>query len=239
MQSRLKRYRIVKVLYKTGDSHENISYPAPDTAGGGKRRRAAHRARHGADRFMRRLPTSSCCRSSGTSACLSYRTIWNFAEEKDGPLMRRISEKAKQLNAFIHCGSFAEKCGDKLYNSCILFDRKGTDLAVYHKIHLFSCYGHEADTFTHGDKAVVVDTEEFGRGRPLDMLRHTLPGALPPHDRGPRRGGIHRADRVALTRARTPSRCAPACARSKTPRTSSSATSRDSTSTCACSATAR
>lgn len=94
---------------------------------------------------------------------LSYRTIWNFAEESDGPLMRRISEKAKKLNAFIHCGSFAEKCGDKLYNACILFDRKGTDLAEYRKIHLFSCYGHEADTFTHGDKAVVVDTGDFGR----------------------------------------------------------------------------
>lgn len=94
---------------------------------------------------------------------LSYRTIWDFAEEKDGPLMRRISEKARALGAYIHCGSFAEKRGDKLFNASILFDRRGNDIAEYHKIHLFSCYGHEADSFTHGDKAVVVDTGEFGK----------------------------------------------------------------------------
>ncbi len=94
---------------------------------------------------------------------LSYRTIWNFAEAKYGPLMSRVSEKAKKLNAFIHCGSFAEKRGDNLFNASILFDRRGNDIAEYHKIHLFSCYGHEADAFSHGDKAVVVDTEEFGK----------------------------------------------------------------------------
>ena len=93
---------------------------------------------------------------------LSYRTIWNFAEEKDGPLMRRISEKAKELGAFIHCGSFVHKEGDKIYNTSLLFDRKGTDVAEYRKIHLFSCYGREADSFTHGTKPVVVDTE-FGK----------------------------------------------------------------------------
>ncbi|MDO5115061.1 MAG: nitrilase-related carbon-nitrogen hydrolase [Synergistaceae bacterium] len=93
---------------------------------------------------------------------LSYRTIWNFAEERDGPLMRRISAKARELGAFIHCGSFVHKEGDRIFNTSILFDRKGTDIAEYRKIHLFSCYGREADSFTHGTKAVVVDTE-FGR----------------------------------------------------------------------------
>lgn len=90
---------------------------------------------------------------------LSYRTIWNFAEEKDGPLMRRISDKARELGAFIHCGSFVHKDGDKIFNTSILFDRKGTDIAEYRKIHLFSCYGREADSFTHGTEPTVVDTE--------------------------------------------------------------------------------
>ena len=94
---------------------------------------------------------------------LAYRTIWNFAEERDGALMRRLSEKARELGAYLHCGSFAQKVKDKLYNTSILFDRRGNDIAEYRKIHLFSCYGHEADSFTHGDKAVVVETEEFGK----------------------------------------------------------------------------
>ena len=90
---------------------------------------------------------------------LSYRTVRGFAEDREGPLMRRISSKAKELHAFINCGSYVQKAGDKLYNTTTLFDRNGTDVAEYHKIHLFSCYGHEADTFEHGSKAVVVDTE--------------------------------------------------------------------------------
>lgn len=94
---------------------------------------------------------------------LSYSRIWDFAEEKDGPLMRRLSDKARELGAYIHCGSFAQKVGDKLYNTSILFDRCGSDIAEYHKVHLFSCFGHEADAFTHGEKAVVVETEDFGK----------------------------------------------------------------------------
>ena len=49
-----------------------------------------------------------------------------------------------------------------MFNTSILFDRKGTDVAEYRKIHLFSCYGREADFFTHGTKPAVADTE-FGK----------------------------------------------------------------------------
>ena len=93
---------------------------------------------------------------------LSYRTIRNFAEDKEGPLMSRLSDKARELGAFIHCGSFVHKEGDNIFNTSILFDRKGTDIAEYRKIHLFSCYGREADSFTHGTKPTVADTE-FGK----------------------------------------------------------------------------
>ena len=93
---------------------------------------------------------------------LSYRTIRNFAEDKEGQLMSRLSDKARELGAFIHCGSFVHKEGDKMFNTSILFDRKGTDVAEYRKIHLFSCYGREADFFTHGTKPAVADTE-FGK----------------------------------------------------------------------------
>lgn len=90
---------------------------------------------------------------------LSYRTIEEHAEERTGHLMSLISEKARKLCAFIHCGSFVEKDGGNFYNTSILFDRNGTDVAVYRKIHLFSCYGHEADFFTHGEELSVTDTE--------------------------------------------------------------------------------
>lgn len=90
---------------------------------------------------------------------LNYRTIWDFAEEKEGPLMCRLSDKARELGAFIHCGSFVHKEGERLFNTSLLFDRKGTDVAEYRKIHLFSCYGHEADVFTHGTQPTVVGTE--------------------------------------------------------------------------------
>lgn len=93
---------------------------------------------------------------------ISYRTLAEHAEPIDGPLMSAISAKAREVGAYIHCGTFAERDGDKIYNTSLLFDRNGTDIASYRKIHLFSWYGREAESFSHGEKPVVVSTE-FGR----------------------------------------------------------------------------
>ncbi|MEG1823268.1 MAG: nitrilase-related carbon-nitrogen hydrolase [Cloacibacillus sp.] len=90
---------------------------------------------------------------------LSYETIYDIAESKYGALMTLVSEKAKELKAFIHCGSFVNRIGDKLFNTSILFDRNGNDVAEYRKIHLFSCIGRESVMFSHGDKIVVAETE--------------------------------------------------------------------------------
>ncbi|WP_346688847.1 nitrilase-related carbon-nitrogen hydrolase [uncultured Cloacibacillus sp.] len=94
---------------------------------------------------------------------LSYRTIWNFAEEKDGPAHAPHLRKGEAAERLHPLRQLRRKMRRQALQLLHTLRPQGTDLAVYHKIHLFSCYGHEADTFTHGDKAVVVDTEEFGR----------------------------------------------------------------------------
>lgn len=92
---------------------------------------------------------------------LHFSTIKNYAEKSNGALMSRFSEKAKQIKSYINCGSFIEIDNGKYYNTSMLFDRNGNDVGLYRKIHLYSGFGHEADTFTHGDKTVTVKTD-FG-----------------------------------------------------------------------------
>ena len=61
-------------------------------------------------------------------------------------------------------GSVPESEGDKLYNTCFVFDREGTVLAKHRKVHLFDVdipgmRFKESSTFTPGEDITVFDTE--------------------------------------------------------------------------------
>ena len=99
--------------------------------------------------------------------------LWNigfFAFDKyisesepiDGFTATAIGDKARELGAWVYSGSFVQSRGGKYYNTAILFDRTGKDVAVYSKIHLFTYKSKEAEVLTPGNGLAVADTE-FGR----------------------------------------------------------------------------
>jgi predicted amidohydrolase len=70
-----------------------------------------------------------------------------------------LSQMAKDLDALVHGGSFVEERDGNLYNTSILLDRGGEELATYSKIHLFGYGSREPEVLTPGISPVVVDTE--------------------------------------------------------------------------------
>ncbi|TMW92035.1 hypothetical protein EJD97_013577 [Solanum chilense] len=106
--------------------------------------------------------------------------IWNspysndsfpiYAEDIDAgsdasPSTAMLSEAARLLKITIVGGSIPERSGDKLYNTCCVFDADGTLKAKHRKIHLFDIdipgkiTFKESQTLTAGETPTVVDTE--------------------------------------------------------------------------------
>ncbi len=99
--------------------------------------------------------------------------IWNIgyfafdryaaeSEPLEGETVSRLSAKAKQHKLHIFTGSFVERAGDKLYNTCALLGPSGDILGHYRKIHLFGIGSDERKILSAGDSISVVNTE-FGR----------------------------------------------------------------------------
>ncbi|XP_027081517.1 omega-amidase, chloroplastic isoform X2 [Coffea arabica] len=81
------------------------------------------------------------------------------------PSTAMLSEAARLLKVTIIGGSIAERDGDKLYNTCCVFDTDGNLIAKHRKIHLFDIdipgkiSFKESKTLTAGESPTVVDTE--------------------------------------------------------------------------------
>lgn len=106
--------------------------------------------------------------------------IWNspysndsfpiYAEDIDAgpsasPSTAMLSEVARLLKVTIIGGSIPERSGDKLFNTCCVFDSEGKLKAKHRKIHLFDIdipdkiTFIESKTLTAGKTPTVVDTE--------------------------------------------------------------------------------
>ena len=73
-----------------------------------------------------------------------------LADENTDRTRAEMSRLAKELSVNIVAGSVAERCGDKVYNTSLIFDRTGECIASYRKSHLFSPMG-EDKYFAAGD----------------------------------------------------------------------------------------
>ncbi|XP_057524322.1 omega-amidase, chloroplastic [Amaranthus tricolor] len=106
--------------------------------------------------------------------------IWNspysndsfpvYAEDIDAggdvsPSTAMLSEVSRALKITIIGGSIPERLGDRLYNTCCVFDTNGKLIAKHRKIHLFDIdipgkiTFKESQTLTAGEAPTVVDTE--------------------------------------------------------------------------------
>ena len=94
----------------------------------------------------------------------------SFAEPKTGEVYRRLRDLAKKAGVILVAGSFPEIEGEKLYNSCFVFDRDGNEIANHRKAHLYDVdikdgpSMMESDVFSKGDALTFfeVDGHKFG-----------------------------------------------------------------------------
>lgn len=88
-----------------------------------------------------------------------------YAEVRGGDSMVRMAGWAKELGIVLVAGSVTERAEGKLYNTSYVFDRDGSLLADYRKIHLFDVdipgkmTFRESDSFASGRDICVFDTD--------------------------------------------------------------------------------
>ena len=95
------------------------------------------------------------------------------AEEiPNGPTITLMAKKAREHQIWIHCGSISEvnPNGEKKYNTTVLLNPEGEEVARYRKLHAFDITladgteTRESDRMQIGNDIVMVDTElgKFG-----------------------------------------------------------------------------
>lgn len=87
-----------------------------------------------------------------------------YAEQEGGYTWSKLSQCAKENKIYLIGGSIPEQDGDKIYNTCFVFDPHGQQIAKHRKIHLFDIaieggqHFKESDTFTPGNAVTTFDT---------------------------------------------------------------------------------
>ena len=96
-------------------------------------------------------------------ACSKF--VQSAQDLTSGSVFKFLSNLAKKYNINIIGGSFIVKDGDKLYNTCPVFDRSGKFITSYNKNHLYSYYGcDEGSYITPGNNLVMVNLEGVNFG---------------------------------------------------------------------------
>jgi predicted amidohydrolase len=92
------------------------------------------------------------------------------AETIPGPGSEWASDAARRHRVFLHCGSLAERRADKAFNTSLVFDRSGEEIARYSKMHLFDAKlpdgleYRESASITAGDEIVACDCDGWTVG---------------------------------------------------------------------------
>lgn len=71
--------------------------------------------------------------------CCPYDTAHfpAYAEEAGGTVWRTLAQMAREHHIWLVGGTMPERQGERLYNTCFVFDRNGRQAACYRKMHLF------------------------------------------------------------------------------------------------------
>ena len=89
----------------------------------------------------------------------------NGAISDAGPLYQFLRRTAVDFGVAVHGGSIGEKSGDRLYNTSLVFDRNGVEIARYRKIHLFDVETPAGERYCESDlydSGIEVVTCEVG-----------------------------------------------------------------------------
>lgn len=88
-----------------------------------------------------------------------------FAAAENGESLKAMSGWARENGIILVGGSIPEKDGDKLYNTCFVFDKNGEVISRHRKMHLFDVdieggvRFKESNSFAAGNDITVFDTE--------------------------------------------------------------------------------
>jgi len=89
------------------------------------------------------------------------RDAADAAEPLTGARAAELSECAHDLRIWLAAGSVPERDGPALYNTALLYDRRGRLAAWHRKVHLYSPLA-EDKIFVPGDRLTVCRTDELG-----------------------------------------------------------------------------
>ena len=104
-------------------------------------------------------------------SCLGGNRAQKFAEAEDlpppgsnrtgGPAYEFLRGIARENRIHVHGGSIAERAGEKLFNTSLVFDPNGSEIGRYRKIHLFDIVTpdgtgyRESNVYGSGDEIVT------------------------------------------------------------------------------------
>jgi len=83
----------------------------------------------------------------------------------DGDAYALMKAKSAEHGYYVHGGSIVEKDGNSFYNTTVVFDRSGDEVARYRKIHLFDvdvpggARHRESETIARGEDVVTYEVD--------------------------------------------------------------------------------
>jgi nitrilase len=92
------------------------------------------------------------------------------SNEPGGPAYEFLRETARATRTVVHGGSIIEKGPEKLFNTTVVFNPDGTELARYRKMHLFDITApdgtgyKESNTYGSGDEVVTYQAGDITVG---------------------------------------------------------------------------
>ena len=92
-----------------------------------------------------------------SAACFAFDHYEERAESIDGPTVSMCRSVARDLDSWVHVGSFLERGADgAFHNTAVLIDSSGEVVQTYRKIHVFGYKSREAELVTPGASLSVV-----------------------------------------------------------------------------------
>jgi predicted amidohydrolase len=93
------------------------------------------------------------------------KKAFQYAQTIPSPLTEEISRLAEELGVNIVGGTLFELDGEKVYNTAVVFDRRGAIRGVYRKMHLFDAFHYnESEGITRGTRPRVVELDGLSFG---------------------------------------------------------------------------
>ncbi|MCX7773144.1 MAG: carbon-nitrogen hydrolase family protein, partial [Clostridia bacterium] len=90
--------------------------------------------------------------------------VKNAETLSESPSLKKLSQMAQNNGVYLFAGSIPEKQGDRVYNTCLVFDDNGEHIGTHRKMHLFDIdvpgqmVFKESDTLSAGDSMTMVET---------------------------------------------------------------------------------